>query len=123
MAAIAAIYLTLPHLILSIFEGDRSPEEFAAVAAIVPSLLVCVAVYSLAAEMNVPVLIHFADFPQSEGQVPGTPGIKRFPAVVKANPLPQMEYPFPALKFPRLSEDPDIFIPPKVHLDQRLDHV
>src|SRR5438445_654727 len=44
------------------------------------------AVYSLAAEMNVPVLIHFADFAQFEGQVPGTPGIRRFPAVVKANP-------------------------------------
>jgi predicted TIM-barrel fold metal-dependent hydrolase len=41
--------------------------------------------YRLAAEMNAPVLIHFADFPQSEGQIPGTPGIKRMPAVVKAN--------------------------------------
>lgn len=42
--------------------------------------------YALAAEMNAPVLIHFADFPQTEGQIPGTPGIKRLPAIVKANP-------------------------------------
>lgn len=30
------------------------------------------AVYSLAAERNVPVLIHFADFPQFEAREPGT---------------------------------------------------
>ena len=44
------------------------------------------AVYSLAAEMNVPVLIHFADFPQFEGEGSWNSGIARFPAVVKANP-------------------------------------
>jgi uncharacterized protein len=44
------------------------------------------AVYSLAAEMNVPVLIHFADFPQFEGEGVWNKGIARFPAVVKANP-------------------------------------
>jgi uncharacterized protein len=44
------------------------------------------AVYSLAAEMNVPVLIHFADFPQFEGEGAWNSGIARFPAVVKANP-------------------------------------
>jgi hypothetical protein len=44
------------------------------------------AVYSLAAEMNVPVLIHFADFPQFEGEGTWNGGIARFPAVVKANP-------------------------------------
>jgi predicted TIM-barrel fold metal-dependent hydrolase len=44
------------------------------------------AVYSLAAEMNVPVLIHFADFPQFEGEGVWNAGIARFPAVVKANP-------------------------------------
>jgi MATE family multidrug resistance protein len=48
MALVAAIYLLLPELIVSLFEGDRNSEEFAAVAAIVPGLLVCVAVYSLA---------------------------------------------------------------------------
>jgi hypothetical protein len=44
------------------------------------------AVYSLAAEMSVPVLIHFADFPQFEGEGTWNSGIARFPAVVKANP-------------------------------------
>jgi predicted TIM-barrel fold metal-dependent hydrolase len=44
------------------------------------------AVYSMAAEMNVPVLIHFADFPQFEGEGVWNSGIARFPAVVKANP-------------------------------------
>lgn len=53
MAVIAAIYLTLPGMILSVFEGGRDPEDFAAVAAIVPGLLVCVAVYSLADAVNV----------------------------------------------------------------------
>jgi len=43
-------------------------------------------VYSLAAEMNLPVLIHFADFPQFEGEGVWNSGIARFPAVVKANP-------------------------------------
>jgi len=44
------------------------------------------AVYSLAAEMNVPVLLHFADFPQFEGEGVWNSGIARFPTVVKANP-------------------------------------
>src|SRR2546430_1848658 len=44
------------------------------------------AVYSLAAERNVPVLIHFADFPQFEGEGTWNSGIARFPAVVKAHP-------------------------------------
>jgi hypothetical protein len=44
------------------------------------------AVYSLAAEMKVPVLIPFADFPQFEGEGTWNSGIARFPAVVKAKP-------------------------------------
>lgn len=52
MSAVAAVYLMLPNLLLSIFEGGRDAEDFAAVAAIVPGLLVCVAVYSLADAMN-----------------------------------------------------------------------
>jgi hypothetical protein len=44
------------------------------------------AVYELAAERNLPVLIHFADFPQFEGEGVWNSGIIRFPAVVKANP-------------------------------------
>jgi MATE family multidrug resistance protein len=53
MSAVAAIYLLLPHLLVSIFEGGRDPEDFAAVAALVPGLLVCVAIYSLADAVNV----------------------------------------------------------------------
>jgi MATE family multidrug resistance protein len=53
MCAVAAIYLTLPGVIVSVFEGGRDPEDFAAVAAIVPGLLVCVAAYSLAESINV----------------------------------------------------------------------
>src|SRR5262245_4838220 len=48
MCAVAAVYLTLPHLLVSVFESERDPEKFAAVAAVVPGLLVCVAAFSLA---------------------------------------------------------------------------
>jgi MATE family multidrug resistance protein len=53
MSTVAVIYLTLPTLLVSAFEGGREPEDFAAVAAIVPGLLVCVAVYSVADAANV----------------------------------------------------------------------
>jgi MATE family multidrug resistance protein len=53
MSTVAIIYLTLPALLVSAFEGGRDPEDFAAVAAIVPGLLVCVAVYSVADAANV----------------------------------------------------------------------
>jgi len=52
MSVVAVVYLALPNVLLSIFEGGRDPEDFAAVAAIVPGLLVCVAAYSLADAMN-----------------------------------------------------------------------
>jgi MATE family multidrug resistance protein len=48
MGLIALIYLTMPRLLVSVFEGNRSAEDFAEVAEIVPALLICVAVYSLA---------------------------------------------------------------------------
>ena len=53
MCLVAAAYLLVPHLLVSAFEGDRDPETFAAIAAIVPSLLTCVAIYSLADSINV----------------------------------------------------------------------
>src|SRR5208282_1798743 len=53
MCVIAAIYLLMPDLLVSVFEGGRDPEDFAAVAAIVPTLLICVALYSLADAVNV----------------------------------------------------------------------
>jgi MATE family multidrug resistance protein len=52
MSVIAMVYLTLPHLLVSVFEGGRDPEDFAAVAAIVPGLLVCVAAFSVADSVN-----------------------------------------------------------------------
>jgi MATE family multidrug resistance protein len=52
MSAVAAVYLTLPGLLVSVFEGDRNPADFAAVAAIVPGLLVCVAAFSVADSVN-----------------------------------------------------------------------
>src|SRR5436190_16517338 len=43
MCTVAAVYLLLPHVLVSVFEGGRDAEEFAALAALVPGLLVCVA--------------------------------------------------------------------------------
>lgn len=53
MAIVAAAYLLVPNVLVSIFEGDRDAEQFAAVAAVVPLLLACAAVYSLADAGNV----------------------------------------------------------------------
>jgi MATE family multidrug resistance protein len=53
MCGVAAVYLLLPGMLVSVFQGDRDPERFAALAAIVPSLLVCVAIYSVADSVNV----------------------------------------------------------------------
>ncbi len=53
MSLVAAVYLLFPEALVAMFEGKRDPESFAAVAAIVPSLLACVALYSLADGVNV----------------------------------------------------------------------
>jgi MATE family multidrug resistance protein len=53
MCGVAAVYLLIPGVLVGAFQGNRDPEHFAAVAAIVPSLLACVAVYSLADSVNV----------------------------------------------------------------------
>ena len=53
MSGVAALYLLIPHVLVGLFEGDRDPGHFAAVAAIVPTLLACVAVYSVADSVNV----------------------------------------------------------------------
>src|SRR5439155_12865382 len=52
MCVVAAIYLILPGVLVSVFESDRDPAQFAAVAAIVPTLLAFVAVFSLADAVN-----------------------------------------------------------------------
>jgi multidrug resistance protein, MATE family len=53
MVAVALVYLALPRLLVSLFEGGRDPEHFAAVASLVPDLLVCVAAYSVVDALNV----------------------------------------------------------------------
>jgi multidrug resistance protein, MATE family len=53
MCCIAAVYLLIPGVLVSVFQGEHDPETFAAVAKIVPTLLVCVAVYSVADSVNV----------------------------------------------------------------------
>jgi MATE family multidrug resistance protein len=53
MVLVAAAYVSIPSLLLSIFEGDKDPEQFAAIAVVVRKLLICVAVYSLADAINV----------------------------------------------------------------------
>jgi multidrug resistance protein, MATE family len=53
MFGVAAVYLLIPGVLVSVFRGDHDRETFAAVAAIVPTLLTCVAVYSLADSVNV----------------------------------------------------------------------
>jgi MATE family multidrug resistance protein len=53
MSAVAAVYLTMPTLLVSMFEGGRDPEDFRAVAAVVPKLLVCVAAYSVVDAANI----------------------------------------------------------------------
>lgn len=52
MILVAGIYLGFPHALVSIFEGSRAPGNFAAVASIVPTLLICVAIYSVADALN-----------------------------------------------------------------------
>jgi MATE family multidrug resistance protein len=52
MACVAAVYLLLPTVIVSVFESGRDPEEFARIAAVVPHLLVCVAFYTMADAVN-----------------------------------------------------------------------
>jgi MATE family multidrug resistance protein len=53
MCVVAAAYLLIPKVLVSLFESARDPENFAAVASLVPGLLACVAVYSLTDAVNV----------------------------------------------------------------------
>lgn len=49
---VAAAYLLFPGVLVSVFEGDKEPEKFEAIRAIVPTLLICVAIYSIADSAN-----------------------------------------------------------------------
>src|SRR5207302_444206 len=65
MCVIATIYVAMPDLLVAVFESDttaasaagspNSPahEDFASVAALVPNMLLCVAIFSLADAINV----------------------------------------------------------------------
>ena len=53
MCVVAAVYLLIPGVLVRIFEGGRDPAQFAAVAAVVPTMLACAAVYSVADSVNV----------------------------------------------------------------------
>jgi MATE family multidrug resistance protein len=53
MCLVALVYLTLPGLLTAAFEPENDPAKFGAIAAIVPNLLICVAIYSLADSINV----------------------------------------------------------------------
>lgn len=52
MCLVAATYLLVPGVLVSAFEPESDPAKFAELAALVPGLLVCVAVYSLADAIN-----------------------------------------------------------------------
>jgi MATE family multidrug resistance protein len=52
LCVVATAYLLIPETLVGLFESDRDPEKFAAVAKIVPTLLMCVAIYSLADSVN-----------------------------------------------------------------------
>ncbi|MBI2803583.1 MAG: MATE family efflux transporter [Planctomycetes bacterium] len=52
MCAIAFVYVAFPTTLVSLFQGDNNIAHFEEVAAIVPTLLICVAIYSLADAVN-----------------------------------------------------------------------
>jgi len=52
MCMVAAAYVTIPELLVSIFESEQDPEKFAAIASAVPTLMLCVAIYSVADSLN-----------------------------------------------------------------------
>jgi MATE family multidrug resistance protein len=53
MCSVAAVYVLFPGMLVAAFRGNSDAASFAAVAAIVPNLLLCVAVYSVADSLNV----------------------------------------------------------------------
>jgi multidrug resistance protein, MATE family len=47
------MYLLIPEVLVGAFQGDHDRESFAAVAKIVPTLMACVAAYSVVDAVNV----------------------------------------------------------------------
>ena len=52
MCTVAAVYVLDPGALVAVFRGGSDSDAFSAIAALVPSLLMCVAVYSLADSIN-----------------------------------------------------------------------
>jgi multidrug resistance protein, MATE family len=52
MAMVASVYLLFPKALVGLFEGNPDSARFEEIAELVPSLLVCVAIYSLADAVN-----------------------------------------------------------------------
>lgn len=52
MGVVAAVYLLLPRTLVGLFKGDGEVQQYEAVAALMPGLLTCVAIYSLAEAGN-----------------------------------------------------------------------
>lgn len=52
MCIIAAAYVSIPELLVSVFESEQDYEKFAAIASAVPTLMLCVAIYSVADSVN-----------------------------------------------------------------------
>ncbi len=52
MAVVAAVYLLLPRTLVGLFRGEGEFEQYEAMAALMPGLLACVAIYSLAEAGN-----------------------------------------------------------------------
>ncbi|WP_435010816.1 MATE family efflux transporter [Tundrisphaera lichenicola] len=55
MCLVASAYLFIPGVLVSMFEGDRDPQSFAELASLVPTLLACAAIYSLADALNITI--------------------------------------------------------------------
>lgn len=53
MCLVAATYVLIPGMLVAAFEPENDPAKHHAIAAIVPNLLICVAIYSLADSINV----------------------------------------------------------------------
>jgi multidrug resistance protein, MATE family len=52
VCVVAFVYLTMPEVLLWAFKGESNQQDFDAVAAIVPGLLVCVAAFSVVESVN-----------------------------------------------------------------------
>ena len=52
MVVVAIIYVTMPETLMWMFENDAEPENFALMASLVPTLLICCAIFTIADSVN-----------------------------------------------------------------------